>query len=393
MPDVVLGPSKHKLKKDLLNKLKSQPVAGTRTAFREAEKKYLTRNPPPDYSDVVDFTTLSPVKLHDDDQLSEILGLRSGDLSVYTLDAHPGAVFIPAALSPSKQRELIRECLRDTTKAPNQSNLDTHYVLPKEGLWYHYERSRKGEDILVQPVESTSDRNDGPRELISNAPLTADVDPATLTSRKAPAQASSTSKPELASKLMYRLRWTNLGLMYHWASKSYHFDRVLLDKEVPKVPQTISDICRHILRAVPAHLRSNEDWDRYNPESGIINFYQLKDTLMGHIDQSELVDDKPLVSISLGQTAVFLIGGVTRDVEPTAVYLRSGDILIMSGPSRRVFHGVPRVVENSLPEYLRHGEDWDSYAEYLATTRININVRQVFPEGYLDRTCSGQNET
>ena len=44
--------------------------------------------------------------------------------------------------------------------------------------------------------------------------------------------------------------------------------------------------------------------------------------------------------ISLGNAAVFLIGGLTRDAEPTPILLRSGDVVIMSGPEcRRAYHG------------------------------------------------------
>lgn len=42
----------------------------------------------------------------------------------------------------------------------------------------------------------------------------------------------------------------------------------------------------------------------------------------------------------LGNAAIFLVGGLTRDSEPIPVLLRSGDAVIMSGPAcRRVYHG------------------------------------------------------
>ena len=92
------------------------------------------------------------------------------------------------------------------------------------------------------------------------------------------------------------------------------------------------------------------------PDAGIINYYQEKDTLMAHVDRSEVCATSPLVSISyarnqrvsistyhdsrLGCAAIFLAGGQTRDTEPVPILLRSGDVLIMSGPAcRRVYHG------------------------------------------------------
>ena len=106
----------------------------------------------------------------------------------------------------------------------------------------------------------------------------------------------------------------------------------------------------------------------------------------------------------LGNAAVFLIGGQTRDQEPIPLLLRSGDVVVMSGPQcRRAYHGtkqlkgfslrfmmacyvgVPRVLDGTLPDHLlSFGEDLESdlLENYLRTTRININVRQVFPKGF-----------
>jgi len=115
---------------------------------------------------------------------------------------------------------------------------------------------------------------------------------------------------------------------------------------------------------------------------------------------------------SLGNAAIFLIGGLTRDVEPVPILLRSGDVVIMSGPAcRRAYHGpskpvpyllslpyltfsgVPRVLENTLPAHFEshnsQDEDWAYYEEYLRNTRININVRQVFPKGFEPDSAAG----
>jgi alkylated DNA repair protein alkB family protein 1 len=109
---------------------------------------------------------------------------------------------------------------------------------------------------------------------------------------------------------------------------------------------------------------------------------------MGHVDRSEICATSPLVSISLGNAAIFLIGGLTRDVVPIPILLRSGDIVVMSGPAcRRAYHGVPRLLEGTMPTYLEEGaivagDTWAPYARYMHTARININVRQVFPSGF-----------
>ena len=96
-----------------------------------------------------------------------------------------------------------------------------------------------------------------------------------------------------------------------------------------------------------------------------------------------------LIPCSLGHACVFLLGGPTRDTPPLPIILRSGDILVLSGDARRAFHGVPRIIENSLPDYLNQ---WDPLAEdlgvgdaldqqlardFIQTARINVNARQV----------------
>ncbi len=48
---------------------------------------------------------------------------------------------------------------------------------------------------------------------------------------------------------------------------------------------------------------------------------------------------QPIVSVSLGCDAVFLMGGHTRHVPPSALRLRSGDVLVLAGPARACYHG------------------------------------------------------
>lgn len=121
-----------------------------------------------------------------------------------------------------------------------------------------------------------------------------------------------------------------------------------------------------------------ERWkDDYQPDGGVVNFYQLKDSLTAHVDASEVDATRPLVSFSfvvsfsdniprstslirtdcdhsLGHSAIFLIGGDTRDSEdPLPILLSSGDGLMMSGPGRRLFHG-SSLINSSAFTTLQH---------------------------------------
>jgi DNA oxidative demethylase len=79
------------------------------------------------------------------------------------------------------------------------------------------------------------------------------------------------------------------------------------------------------------------------PEACLVNFYGA-DAKMGlHQDRDEKDFAAPVVSISLGDTALFRWGGTTRGGKTQSVKLESGDVLVMGGESRLCFHGVDRV--------------------------------------------------
>jgi alkylated DNA repair protein alkB family protein 1 len=89
------------------------------------------------------------------------------------------------------------------------------------------------------------------------------------------------------------------------------------------------------------------------PESGIVNYYNNNAAHMGcHVDDAEHDLTKPVVGISLATTGLFLLGGATRQVAPTAFFIRSGDVIVMGGASRLFYHGVPRIMVGDLPLHL-----------------------------------------
>jgi alkylated DNA repair protein alkB homolog 1 len=56
--------------------------------------------------------------------------------------------------------------------------------------------------------------------------------------------------------------------------------------------------------------------------------------MSGHLDDAEYEMKKPIVSISFGNTAVFLLGEEKKDVKPIPIFIRSGDVVIMGGRSK-----------------------------------------------------------
>ncbi len=86
---------------------------------------------------------------------------------------------------------------------------------------------------------------------------------------------------------------------------------------------------------------------RTPPDSALINLYR-GDARMGlHQDRDEADPRFPVLSISLGDTAVFRIGGTSRRDPTRSLKLSSGDVCRLSGPARLAFHGVDRILPGS----------------------------------------------
>jgi alkylated DNA repair protein (DNA oxidative demethylase) len=83
------------------------------------------------------------------------------------------------------------------------------------------------------------------------------------------------------------------------------------------------------------------------PESALVNLYRPGAKMGLHQDSDELATDAPVVSVSLGDEALFRIGGTTRKGPTKSVKLASGDVLMFGGPARLAFHGIDRIVTGS----------------------------------------------
>lgn len=83
--------------------------------------------------------------------------------------------------------------------------------------------------------------------------------------------------------------------------------------------------------------------DARPPECCLVNFYDA-DARMGlHQDRDEADFTQPVVSVSLGDDALFRVGGVARGGKTRSVWLRSGDIAVLEGAGRLAYHGVDRI--------------------------------------------------
>jgi len=79
------------------------------------------------------------------------------------------------------------------------------------------------------------------------------------------------------------------------------------------------------------------------PDCCLINFYGEGAKMGMHQDRDEADFAWPVVSISLGDDALFRIGNLERGGKTESVWLRSGDVMVMGGAARLAYHGVDRV--------------------------------------------------
>lgn len=100
------------------------------------------------------------------------------------------------------------------------------------------------------------------------------------------------------------------------------------------------------------------------PDCCLMNFYGQEARMGMHQDKDEGAFDWPVVSISLGDDALFRMGSATRGGSTDSIWLRSGDVVVMGGDARLAYHGVDRIRFGSSSLLSQNG-------------RINLTLRVV----------------
>lgn len=161
-------------------------------------------------------------------------------------------------------------------------------------------------------------------------------------------------RPETRTGRKMSVRMTSAGT-FGWISdrKGYRYDRAHPDgQDWPPMPPMALDIWR----AVSGVAR--------DPQSCLINFYDA-DAKMGlHQDRDEGDFDMPVVSVSLGDEALFRVGGTERGGKTQSIWLKSGDVTVLAGDARLNFHGIDRIRAGSSTLLPKGG-------------RINLTMRVV----------------
>ncbi len=156
------------------------------------------------------------------------------------------------------------------------------------------------------------------------------------------------------------VRQTSLGPMGWITDKSgyrYAERHPITGEPWPVLPQSLLDL-----------------WARYadagaSPDSCLVNLYVGTARMGMHTDSDEADLGAPVLGISLGDTAVFRMGGIARNAPTTTVRLSSGDVNLLTGTSRRAHHGIDRILAGSsrlIP----------AFADHPGGGRLNLTLRR-----------------
>lgn len=151
----------------------------------------------------------------------------------------------------------------------------------------------------------------------------------------------------------------NAGL-YGWVSDPTGYRYQSFHPDTKQNWPTIPDIILQITK----ELTDKAGFGGFKPECCYVNFYS-KDAFLGiHRDDTEDNLSAPIVSISLGDTAWFYLGGLTKEDKKQRIILESGDCYVQGGESRNYYHSIKKILpktSNLLPD----------------GGRVNLTVRQI----------------
>jgi DNA oxidative demethylase len=153
-----------------------------------------------------------------------------------------------------------------------------------------------------------------------------------------------------------------LCLGRHWNGKTYQYEPTRSDFDglpAPPLPEAFTSLARAIAASAGMTLEA---------DLCILNYYEADGRMGLHQDKDEsersIAAGVPVVSVSLGDTARFLFGGLKRRDAVEARLLESGDAFVFGGPARLRYHGVSRIIPGTAPP------------ELGLTGRLNLTFRQ-----------------
>jgi alkylated DNA repair protein (DNA oxidative demethylase) len=152
------------------------------------------------------------------------------------------------------------------------------------------------------------------------------------------------------------VRMTNCGSLGWVADKErgyrYQATHPLTGKPWPAMPQILLDLWTEVAN-YPAP-----------PEACLVNYYAGNAKMGLHQDRDEEDFEAPVLSVSLGDSGIFRLGGLTRKHPTRAFELKSGDLVVLGGDDRLAFHGIDRILSGTSDLLIEGG-------------RLNLTLRRV----------------
>ncbi|MFN3208143.1 MAG: alpha-ketoglutarate-dependent dioxygenase AlkB family protein [Roseovarius sp.] len=130
-----------------------------------------------------------------------------------------------------------------------------------------------------------------------------------------------------------RVRMTSAG-RYGWMSdrRGYRYEeRHPEGMAWPPIPDEVLAIWRDLV--------SGERM----PDCCLVNHYDADARMGMHQDRDEADFGWPVLSVSLGDEGLFRIGNATRGGKTESHWLQSGDVVVMGGDARLIYHGIDRI--------------------------------------------------
>ena len=329
---------------------------------------------------------------------------------VYALMDKPGIFICPQALSTDLQTALAYAALTEYCQPPHATNIDAVPPKPREQVnaahetfWYVWKEQQQ--QSLPQHQHDKAPMYKSFKKL-SWATLGYQYD---WTKREYHAEAYSPVPPVLQRLGTFFARTAQLLLMRSKCTK----DTSDGNSKSSSNNKDIDSDNQQLVNDDTCHDDEPTPVPTFTTSACIVNYYHAKSVMGPHQDDLEYDMTKPIVSLSLGgRPCLFVVGG-TGDVDDNddaagrivPIILRPGDVVLMGGPHRLAYHAMTRILPLTLPaepilppttqpvtlddfhdderdkNNLPPASDLPALQAFLQNHRININLRQVYPDG------------
>jgi len=156
-------------------------------------------------------------------------------------------------------------------------------------------------------------------------------------------------KMSVATTSMGDVGWGSSQAGYGYASHHPGNQKAWAD-----IPKVMADLA--------ARAAYEAGYQHFSPDCCLVNVYKVGSKMGLHQDKDEQDFTQPVVSVSLGVPATFLMGGAQRAGKTAKILLDHGDVVVFGGVSRRFYHGVQTIQPATHP--------------LLQQQRINLTFRK-----------------